>query len=57
MAMERVGVDAEEINRTEDLYRARDHERLKAQLESGDLRAKIDRIITEPEPPIEKDVG
>ena len=57
MAMERVGVDAEEINRTEDLYRASDHERLKAQLESGDLRAKIDRIITEPEPPIEKDVG
>ena len=57
MAMERVGVDAEEIDRTEDLYRARDHERLKAQLESGDLRAKIERMITEPEPPIEKDVG
>ncbi|HET9429095.1 MAG TPA: cation:proton antiporter [Allosphingosinicella sp.] len=50
MAMERVGVDAAEIDRTEDLYRARDRERLKAQLESGDMRAKIDRMFTEPEP-------
>ena len=50
MAMESVGVDVEEIDRTEDLYRARDRERLKAQIESGDLRAQIDRIITGPEP-------
>ncbi len=57
MAMERVGVDSQEIDRTEDLYRARDRERLKAQLESGDLRAKIDRIITEPEAPVQPDVG
>ena len=49
MAMESVGVDLEEIDRTEDLYRARDRERLKAQIESGDLRAQIDRIITTPE--------
>jgi glutathione-regulated potassium-efflux system protein KefB len=49
MAMERVGVDREEIDRTEDLYRARDRERLKAQLETGDLRAQIDRMITTPE--------
>ena len=49
MAMEQVGVAREEIDRTEDLYRARDRERLKAQLETGDLRAKIERIITGPE--------
>ena len=41
MAMEKVGVGPEEIDRTEDLYRARDRERLKAQLESGDLRIKV----------------
>jgi CPA2 family monovalent cation:H+ antiporter-2/glutathione-regulated potassium-efflux system protein KefB len=50
MAMESVGVDLEEIDRTEELYRARDRERLKAQIASGDLRAQIDRIITAPEP-------
>jgi glutathione-regulated potassium-efflux system protein KefB len=50
MAMEKVGVEREEIDRTEDLYRARDRERLKAQLETGDLRARIDRIITGAEP-------
>jgi glutathione-regulated potassium-efflux system protein KefB len=50
MAMDKVGVDREEIDRTEDLYRARDRERLKAQLESGDLRARLDRMITVPEP-------
>jgi CPA2 family monovalent cation:H+ antiporter-2/glutathione-regulated potassium-efflux system protein KefB len=49
MAMEKVGVDREQIDRTEDLYRARDRERLKAQLETGDLRARIDRMFTEPE--------
>ncbi|MEA3049113.1 MAG: glutathione-regulated potassium-efflux system protein KefB [Sphingomonadales bacterium] len=54
MAMAKVGVDAEEIDRTEDLYRARDRERLKAQLETGDLRARIDRMITEAEPAAEE---
>jgi monovalent cation:proton antiporter-2 (CPA2) family protein len=57
MAMERVGVGTEEIDRTEDLYRARDRERLKAQLETGDLRAKVERMFTEPEPPIDSDSG
>jgi CPA2 family monovalent cation:H+ antiporter-2/glutathione-regulated potassium-efflux system protein KefB len=47
--MESAGVDVEEIDRTEDLYRARDRERLKAQIATGDLRAKVDRMITEPE--------
>jgi CPA2 family monovalent cation:H+ antiporter-2/glutathione-regulated potassium-efflux system protein KefB len=57
MAMEKVGVNVEEIDRTEDLYRARDRERLKAQLESGDLRAKIDRMFTEPEKAVDRDCG
>jgi CPA2 family monovalent cation:H+ antiporter-2/glutathione-regulated potassium-efflux system protein KefB len=50
MAMANVGVADEEIDRSETLYRARDRERLKAQLATGDLRAKLDRMITEPEP-------
>jgi len=53
MAMAKVGVDREEIDRTEELYRARDRERLKAQLETGDLRARIDRMIVAPEPAAE----
>ena len=44
---------SEEIDRTEELYRARDRERLKAQIASGDIRAQIDRIITAPEPVVE----
>jgi CPA2 family monovalent cation:H+ antiporter-2/glutathione-regulated potassium-efflux system protein KefB len=48
MAMEKVGVGAEEIDRTEDLYRARDHERLKAQLKANDLRARTAPMFTEP---------
>jgi CPA2 family monovalent cation:H+ antiporter-2/glutathione-regulated potassium-efflux system protein KefB len=53
MAMQAAGVDVEEIDRTEELYRARDRERLKAQIETGDLRAKIDRMITSSEPAAE----
>jgi len=53
LAMQAAGVDVEEIDRSEALYRARDRERLKAQVESGDLRANVDRVITEPEPPAE----
>jgi CPA2 family monovalent cation:H+ antiporter-2/glutathione-regulated potassium-efflux system protein KefB len=57
MAMKKAGVSDEEIDRTEDLYRSRDRERLKAQLETGDLRAKIDRMLTEPETQSQPDVG
>jgi CPA2 family monovalent cation:H+ antiporter-2/glutathione-regulated potassium-efflux system protein KefB len=57
MAMESVGVDLAEIDRTENLYRARDRERLKAQLAAGDLRVQMDRIITEPERAAESDSG
>jgi len=48
MAMKAVGVGEEQIDRTEELYRKRDRERLKAQIEAGDLRVQQDRIITEP---------
>ena len=45
-----LGVSAEEIDRAEDMYRARDKERLKIQIETGDIRAARDRIITQPGP-------
>jgi len=48
MAMSSIGIDDEEIARTEDMYRARDKERLKAQVEAGDIRAAVDRMITQP---------
>ena len=46
-AMEIVGVDLEQIDRTEDLYRKRDRERLNIQLEVGDLREARDRVLAE----------
>ena len=49
MAMEKVGVGAEQIDRTEGLYRARDRERLKAQLEANDLRVRTEPMFTKPE--------
>ena len=51
LAMESAGVDSEEIDRTERLFRSRDCERLEAQIETGDMRASIDRIITAPQKP------
>ncbi len=57
MAMAKVGVDESEIDRTEQLYRARDHERLKAQLEAGDLRVRRDQIITRPMPASDPEPG
>ena len=51
LAMESAGVDSEEIDRTERLFRSRDCERLEAQIASGDMRASLDRIITRPEKP------
>ena len=44
-AMTAVGVDTPEIDRTEDLYRRRDRERLKIQHEAGDIRAARAAII------------
>ncbi|QNA83595.1 sodium:proton exchanger [Sphingomonas sp. So64.6b] len=47
LALRSLDIGEEEIMRTEEHYRARDKERLKAQYESGDLRAARDRIITQ----------
>ncbi len=49
MAMQAIEVDPQEADRAEDMYRARDKERLRVQYETGDLRAARDRIITDDE--------
>jgi len=46
LALDDLGVSLEEIDRAEDMYRARDKERLRMQIETGDLTAARDRIIT-----------
>jgi glutathione-regulated potassium-efflux system protein KefB len=48
-AMDAVGVDIEEIDRTEDLYRRRDRERLNIQHEAGSLTAAREAIIGDPD--------
>lgn len=48
-AMAAVGVDIEEIDRTEDLYRRRDRERLRLQHEAGSLLAAREAIIGDPD--------
>ena len=50
LALEDAGVNLEAINRAEDIYRNNDRERLKIQIEAGDIRAARDRIITAPTP-------
>jgi CPA2 family monovalent cation:H+ antiporter-2/glutathione-regulated potassium-efflux system protein KefB len=50
IALADAGVSEEAINRAEDMFRARDRERLTAQIEAGDIRVARDRIITRPEP-------
>jgi CPA2 family monovalent cation:H+ antiporter-2/glutathione-regulated potassium-efflux system protein KefB len=47
MAMVALGVDQDEIDRTEAEYRRRDEDRLQLQTASGDLKAGRDTIITE----------
>ena len=47
LALLKVGVDQAEIDRSEDIYRRKDKERLKAQVEAGDIRVARDRIITQ----------
>jgi CPA2 family monovalent cation:H+ antiporter-2/glutathione-regulated potassium-efflux system protein KefB len=46
MALEALDIEPGEIDNAEDAYRSRDKERLKAQFETGDVRAAIDRVIT-----------
>ena len=49
LALEELEVGREDIDRAEAMYRARDRERLKIQIEAGDVRAASDRILTQPE--------
>jgi CPA2 family monovalent cation:H+ antiporter-2/glutathione-regulated potassium-efflux system protein KefB len=48
LALEGLDLSPEDIDRAEDMYRARDRERLKKQIETGDIRAARDSIITQP---------
>ena len=48
LALGELGVKLEDIDRAEDMYRSRDRERLKAQIEAGDIRAARDQILTQP---------
>ena len=49
LALADIGVDVGEIDRSENDYRDRDAVRLRAQSESGDIRAGIDRMIVKAE--------
>jgi monovalent cation:proton antiporter-2 (CPA2) family protein len=49
VALADAGLSPEEVARAEDMFRASDRERLKLQIEAGDVRAARDRIITEPQ--------
>ena len=49
LALGSLKIDHAEIDRIETMYRTRDKERLAAQLESGDLHAASDRMITQEE--------
>lgn len=51
LALEETGVSLDAINRAEDMYRARDKERLRIQIDSGDIRTGRERIITERQAP------
>ncbi|MDP3673995.1 MAG: cation:proton antiporter [Novosphingobium sp.] len=48
-ALEGLGESEEAIDRAEAMYRNRDKERLKLQIETGDVTAARDRILTQPE--------
>ena len=56
MALNSLGVEDMEIDRTEDLYRRKDKERLRAQVASGDIHAARDIIITQDERKAGRDV-
>lgn len=47
MAMAELDIDAAEIDRTVDDYRENDGDRLREQAETGDIRAGVERIITQ----------
>jgi CPA2 family monovalent cation:H+ antiporter-2/glutathione-regulated potassium-efflux system protein KefB len=47
LALQGLDLSPEDIDRAEGMYRARDRERLTKQIETGDIRAARDRIITQ----------
>ncbi|MGN6358368.1 MAG: cation:proton antiporter domain-containing protein [Novosphingobium sp.] len=47
LALRGLEVSEEQIDRAEDMYRARDKERLRIQVEAGDIYAARDRVITQ----------
>jgi CPA2 family monovalent cation:H+ antiporter-2/glutathione-regulated potassium-efflux system protein KefB len=49
MALEKVGLNEESIERAETLYRVTDRERLSKQIAAGDIRAAREAILTEPQ--------
>jgi CPA2 family monovalent cation:H+ antiporter-2/glutathione-regulated potassium-efflux system protein KefB len=49
LALQGLDLSPEDIERAEGMYRSRDKERLTKQIETGDIRAARDRIITQPE--------
>ena len=49
MALEKLGLSEEAIERAETLYRSTDKERLSKQIAAGDLRAARNIILTEPQ--------
>ncbi len=48
-ALDRLGLSVEEIDRAEAIYRKHDQDRLERQIESGDLHAAREIILTRPE--------
>ncbi|MEL0250819.1 MAG: sodium:proton exchanger, partial [Novosphingobium sp.] len=49
IALSDAGLSEEAVRRAEDMFRASDRERLKLQIEAGDVRVARDRIITKPQ--------
>jgi CPA2 family monovalent cation:H+ antiporter-2/glutathione-regulated potassium-efflux system protein KefB len=49
MALEKMGLSEEEIEKAETFYRANDKERLSKQIASGDVSAARESILTEPQ--------
>jgi CPA2 family monovalent cation:H+ antiporter-2/glutathione-regulated potassium-efflux system protein KefB len=47
LAMQELGIDGESIDRSEERYRNSDRERLRIQVETGDLRAARGKILTQ----------
>jgi CPA2 family monovalent cation:H+ antiporter-2/glutathione-regulated potassium-efflux system protein KefB len=50
MALEKMGLSEEAIDRAEALYRDNDRERLSKQIAAGDIRAAREIMLTEPQP-------